>query len=48
MPRSEPRWSHRIYEDHRTEEDGDAIRFYIPSVILRALATDPWSMSTAG
>jgi hypothetical protein len=31
-----------FYEDRRTEEDGNPIRFYMPSqFIVRALAVDP-------
>jgi hypothetical protein len=31
-----------FYEDRRTEEDGNPIRFYLPSqFIVRALAVDP-------
>jgi ubiquinone/menaquinone biosynthesis C-methylase UbiE len=37
-----------FYEDRRTEEDGNPVRFYMPSqFIVRAVATDPWSTSTA-
>jgi SAM-dependent methyltransferase len=37
-----------FYEDRRTEEDGNPIRFYMPSqFIVRAVATDAWSTSTA-